>query len=303
MNELLDRVLGRRTAPAWWVAALVATVVGLTLSATTRQLPGTEALMIEDGVDAVAVLALGTLGVVLLRRGVAAGLGRALVLIAVLAGAVWLCGGLGDTLAEGADPSAVARLLTLVASALFIPEFVLLFAGPLLLFPTGRLPSPRWRGVVVSAATGVCLAMMSMLLAPGYVDDDVPARGSNPLGVEALDGVTDMLEVTGLVLVLGSVLMAVAAVVVRLVRYRGARRRQMWWFLSGIAPLVVGLAFDPGSSPAAQTVAALVIFGALLGGMGWALLGTPARAVHDEETETLRVSRPTRLPAPSATDT
>jgi uncharacterized membrane protein YhaH (DUF805 family) len=189
----------------------------------------------------------------------------------------------------------VARLLTLVASALFIPEFVLLFAGPLLLFPTGRLPSPRWRWVVVSAATGVGLAMMSMLLAPGYVDDDVPARGSNPLGVEALDGVTDMLEVAGLVLVLGSVLMAVAAVVVRLVRYRGARRRQMWWFLSGIAPLVVGLAFDPGSSPAAQTVAALVIFGALLGGMGWALLGTPARAVHDEETETLRVSRPTRF--------
>jgi hypothetical protein len=303
MNELLDRVLGRRTAPAWWVAALVATVAGLTLSATTRHLPGTEALTIEDGVDAVAVLALGALGVVLLRRGVAAGLGRALVLIAVLAGTVWLCGGLGDTLAGGADPSAVARLLTLVASALFIPEFVLLFAGPLLLFPTGRLPSSRWRWVGVSAATGVGLAMMSMLLAPGYVDDDVPARGNNPLGVEALDGVTDMLEVAGLVLVLGSVLMAVAAVVVRLVRYRGARRRQMWWFLGAIGPLVVGLAFDPGSSPAAQTVAALVIFGALLGGMGWALLGPPARAVHDEETETLRVSRPTRFPAPSATDT
>lgn len=303
MTGLMDRLLGRQTALVWWIAALVATAVGITLSATTRQLPGTEALMIEDGVDAVAVLALGALGVVLLRRGVAAGLGRALVLIAVLAGTVWLCGGLGDTLAGGADPSAVARLLTLVASALFIPEFVLLFAGPLLLFPTGRLPSPRWRGVVVSAATGVCLAMMSMLLAPGYVDDDVPARGSNPLGVEALDGVTDVLQAAGLVLVLGSLLLAAAAVAVRLVRYRGARRRQMWWFLGAIAPLAVGLATDPGSSPVAQTIAALVIFGALLGGMGWALLGTPARAVHDEETETLQISRPTRSPAPSATDT
>lgn len=171
-------------------------------------------------------------------------------------------------------------------SALFIPEFVLLIAGPLLLLPTGRLPSPRWRWVGVSAATGVGLAMMSMLLAPGYIDDDVPARGNNPLGVEALDGVTDMIAAAGLVLVLASLLMGVAAVAVRLVRYQGARRRQMWWFLGGIAPLLVGLAFDPGSSATAQTVAALVTFAALLGGMGWALLGSPARAVHDEETET-----------------
>ena len=80
---------------------------------------------------------------------------------------------------------------------------------------------------------------------------------------------TDMLQVAGLVLVLGSVLMAATAVMVRLVRYRGARRRQMWWFLGGMTPLVVGLAVDPGSSAAAQTVTALVIFGAMLGGMAW----------------------------------
>ena len=56
MNELLDRVLSRRTAPAWWVAALVATMVGLTLSVSAEQLPGTEAPWIEDGVDAVTLL-------------------------------------------------------------------------------------------------------------------------------------------------------------------------------------------------------------------------------------------------------
>lgn len=284
MTGLMDRLFSRRTAPAWWIAALGAMAVGITLSATTRQLPGTEALTIEDGVDAVAVLALGALGVVLLRRGVAAGLGRALVLIAALVGAVWLCGGLGDALVTGTNSPGVARLLTIGASVLYVPVMVLLYAAPLLLFPTGRLPSPRWRWVVVSAATGVGLAMTSMLLAPGYVDEDVPARGSNPLGVEALDDVTDMLQVAGLVLVLGSVLMAATAVIGRLVRYRGARRRQMWWFLGGMTPLVVGLAVDPGSSAAAQTVTALVIFGTMLGGIAWALLGPPADAVHDEET-------------------
>jgi hypothetical protein len=291
MTEQLDRWLDRGTAPAWWIATLGVMAVGITLTATAPQLPGIEVLTIEDGVDAVAALALGALGVVLLRRDVAAGLGRALVLTAALVGTVWLCGGVGEALAAGETPFVVAQLLSLAATALFVPVFVLLYAAPLLLFPTGRLPSPRWRWVVVSLATGVVLAMVSILIAPGPVDDDVPAWGTNPLGVEALDGVTDVLEAAGLVLVLGSLLMAAAAVAVRLVRYRGARRRQMWWFLGGITPLVVGLAVDPGSSSAAQIVSAMVTFAALLGGMGWALLGMPARAVHDEEVGTLQTSR------------
>ncbi|HEX6578424.1 MAG TPA: hypothetical protein VF082_08650, partial [Jiangellaceae bacterium] len=226
-----------------------------------------------------------------------------LVLTAALVGTVWLCGGLGDALAGGETPSVVAQLLSLASSVLFVPVFVLLYAAPLLLFPTGGLPSPRWRWVVGSTATGVGLAMASMLFAPGPVNDDVPAWGSNPLGVEALDGVIDVLEAAGFVLVLGSLLMAAAAVAVRLVRYRGARRRQMWWFLGGITPLLVGLAVDPGSSSAAQIVSALVIFSAMLGGMAWALLGKPARVVHDEEVEAPRTGRPAaRFPAPTATD-
>ena len=302
MTELLDRWLDRRTAPAWWIATLGVMAVGITLSATAPQLHGTEVLTIEDAVDAVAALALGALGVVLLRRGVAAGLGRALVLTAALVGTVWLCGGVGQALAAGGTPSVVAQLLSLAATALFVPVFLLLYAAPLLLFPTGRLPSPRWRWVVVSSTAGVGLAMVSILFAPGPVDEDVPAWGRNPIGVEALDGATDALEAAGFVLVLGSLLMAAGAVAVRLVRYRSARRRQMWWFVGGITPAVVGLAVDAGPSPAAQTVSALVIFAALLGGMGWALLGKPARAVHDEEAEAPLTSRPTRVPTPTATD-
>jgi hypothetical protein len=303
MSGFLDRLLGRRTAPAWWIAAVGATAVGVTLSATARQLPGTEVLSIEDGVDAVGVLALGGLGVILIRRGAATGLGRALLLMSELAGIVWLGSGLADAMAGGETPPAMVRLLALGAEVLHIAVPVLLLVAPLLLFPTGRLPSSRWRWAVVSAATGASLAMASMLLAPGYVDDDVHAWGTNPIGVKALDGLIGVVEAAGAVLVLASVLMAAAAVVVRLVRYRGARRRQMWWFLGGIAALVLGVVSDPGSSAVAQTAWALVIFATLLGGMAWALLGPPARAVHDEETETLRTSRPTGVPAPSATDT
>jgi hypothetical protein len=85
--------------------------------------------------------------------------------------------------------------------------------------------------------------MVSLLFAPGYLDDDVPMWGRNPLGVDALDGLLTLLQAAGLILVLGSVLASVTGVVARLVRYRGG------------TPLI--------------------------GGMGWALLGTAGRVTGE----------------------
>ena len=282
MNDAARRMVQPSSAPAWFAGAVVATAVGITLSATTTRLPGTEPLTVEDAVDAAGMVALGGLGVVLVRRGIATGLGRALVVTAALAGTIWLCGGLADVLADGSRPPLVAQLLSLASAVLFVPNFVLLFAAPPLLFPTGRLPSPRWRWLVVAAVSGTVASMVSLLFAPGALDDDVPAWGKNPLGVEALDGLTSALEVVGLVLLIGSVPASLAAVVVRLVRYHDARRAQMWWFVAGFAPMVVGLFTDLGGSPVAEVISALVIFGGLLGGMAWALLGAPGHHVAQQ---------------------
>jgi hypothetical protein len=86
---------------------------------------------------------------------------------------------------------------------------------------------------------------------------------------------------------LGSALGGAAAVITRLVRYRGARRRQVVWFLAGALPMLVGLFTDPGASVIAQTVSAAVIFGGLIGGMAWALLGGPAHGVDLERPPTV----------------
>ena len=104
MNDVARRMVQPSSAPAWFAGAVVATAVGITLSATTARLPGTEPLTVEDAVDAAGMMALGGLGVVLVRRGIATGLGRALVVTAALAGSIWLCGGLADVLAEGSRP-------------------------------------------------------------------------------------------------------------------------------------------------------------------------------------------------------
>jgi hypothetical protein len=262
------------------MGATVATATGITLSALSEPLPGAEDLSVEDAVDALAMLTLGGLGVVLLRRRVAVGLGRALVLTATLVGATWLCGGLADVITDGGRPPVVAQLLALASSALYIPAFVLLFDAPLLLFPTGRLPSARWRPVAAVAIVGTALAVLSELVAPGLLDEDVRAWGRNPIGVEGLEGAVSVLQGTGLALVLGSVLAGAAAVALRLLRYRGGRRRQMGWFLLGAVPMVLGMLTDVGPSDVAQVASALVIFGGLIGGMGWALLGAPGRVAE-----------------------
>ena len=109
----------------------MAAAIGLTGNRLGGRLPGSEPMSVEDIVDTIGALALGVLGVVPVRRRVADGLGRALVGLAALAGAVWLTGGIADVLAPGGSPSATARVLNLLSVALFMPLFVTMVLGPL----------------------------------------------------------------------------------------------------------------------------------------------------------------------------
>jgi hypothetical protein len=257
------------------VGAALATVAGIALTAVAPDLPGTEQLTIEDLVDAAAGAAAGLLGWVLVRRGVAAGLARALIALALVVGGMWLAGGLADLMAAGAAPSPAAQALQMLAAVLFIPSFALLVLAPLLLFPDGHLPGRAARPLVWLAAAGTLLSMLAMVLHPGPIDEDVPGWGANPFGVGALRAVTDAATAVGLVLLVVTAAGALVAFLVRLVRSRGVVRRQMLWFLPGVAPMIAGLVTDdvlPGALSAA------IIFAALYGGMAWALLGHPAGA-------------------------
>ena len=69
-------------------------------------------------------------------------------------------------------------------------------------------------------------------------------------------------------------MLGLAAFVTRWVRYRGARRQQMAWFTIGVVVHVTGLATDTsGDSVTVEVLMALAIFGAMLFGIGWPLLG------------------------------
>ena len=73
----------------------------------------------------------------------------------------------------------------------------------LLLFPTGHLPSRRWRPVAWAAAAGLAAWVLGNAFAPRIITDDTPTP--NPIGVAAPAGnVFLVLAIGGLLLIVGT---------------------------------------------------------------------------------------------------
>jgi signal transduction histidine kinase len=112
---------------------------------------------------------------------------------------------------------------------IFVP-FLAAFPLILLLFPTGRVPSPRWRPLTWVIIGGAALATLGWLVKPGLIDPFPQGPGfSNPTGIEALRDVAGpMIAAGGIPLGLASL----ASVGALFFRYRGAgreERQQIRW--------------------------------------------------------------------------
>ena len=106
----------------------------------------------------------------------------------------------------------------------------------LLLFPNGRLPSPRWR-FLAWLITGLLAAYaIASFLAPAIGNSDLRlAAVRNPLGIS---GAEDLFATLQFLLSLGLFAASVAcivAVVLRFRRARGVERQQLKWFAYGAA--------------------------------------------------------------------
>ena len=105
----------------------------------------------------------------------------------------------------------------------------------LLLFPTGRLPSPRWRPVLWGAVL-FCLFFTAVVwLSPTSADLRL-AFVSNPLGLE-LRIMNLLMEVLYFALPL-TLVVSGSAVIVRFRRSRGDERQQIKWFAYAVALMV-----------------------------------------------------------------
>src|SRR5829696_7976213 len=107
----------------------------------------------------------------------------------------------------------------------------------ILLFPTGRLPSRRWRWVTWLTVAFVLVGAISGAFSSGPVDGLGPIR--NPLGMEGFSNVYNSLLFTMVATFL--LVAAASSVFMRLRRAIGVERQQIKWFAYAAAATVTGL--------------------------------------------------------------
>ncbi|MGH2654329.1 MAG: hypothetical protein ACRDHV_08280 [Actinomycetota bacterium] len=192
----------QRTATrlAWtiWGLSMALALGALTLSAIDR----TVARTVENGVFVGIFMALGAVGALVVGRQTRNAVGWILLAVAVAAGGAF-AGGEYANHGTFADPGSLPG----VAWAWWMGDFlwVALLALPttflLLLFPDGRVPSPRWRPVLWVLTGFVVSAVVVFALDPtSYAG----GRFENPLGVGALRSVARFLDGPGYFLSSGS---------------------------------------------------------------------------------------------------
>ena len=109
-----------------------------------------------------------------------------------------------------------------------------------LLFPTGRLLSPRWVPVAWSIGIVMVAASAAAALAPVALDV-VGEVFMNPVGVPALEAPIQLINALFLPVIAMLGLLSVGSLLLRFRRSRGIERQQLRWFLLATATFLASL--------------------------------------------------------------
>jgi hypothetical protein len=220
------------TAAAAWAVSVMLVGVTLLLIAWSHDVQVPAGFDTAGVVETVRYLAATTVGAILAARRprnrigwLVLALGLALVVYPFMA----MYTATGLFVAPGRLPW--VRQVAWVGNWVWVPSHACI-ALMLLLFPDGRLPSPRWRPIAWTIGVAGGLALIGAACHPGTLEvaslvreAEVTAQLTNPLGVAALGR---LLEPFLLVLLVGEATGA-AALLLRFRRSRGIERQQLKW--------------------------------------------------------------------------
>jgi hypothetical protein len=238
VTAVSERTLVRLAWSTWALSiALVATAVGMFV-AVHYGFPGAQTY--DYGEVSVFPPVFASLGLVVAARQPRHSIGWLMIGFG-LSVSLQLVAGQYAALAGAADLP--GRLFGLWASTQVQGVGVGLMVLLLLLFPTGRLLSPRWRPVAWSLVAGIGLTLVTQGLKPRTLADFPGER--NPFGAPALEPILGPLDVVGGVLLVGGIIGAVASLAVRLRRSRGRERQQLKWFVYVALVAIVAILLEP----------------------------------------------------------
>lgn len=222
----------------WAVLGLVlAESAGAVFLATRGEAPGSAATATATILFVLATAVVGTL-IGLRRPGHRIGLLLRLAAFSFATGALIVTYvGVAFSVQPGSLP--VGPPLIILGDWIFGLGFGVSATYLLLLFPTGRLPSPRWRPVSWLAAISLIMMMLGVLFGTG------PFEGlpfDNPLAMESSHPLLLLFEGGGFYLLFMTMLASVASLVVRYRSSEGEERQQLKWVAFGVVILGVGVA-------------------------------------------------------------
>jgi signal transduction histidine kinase len=258
MPDMIRPVSSRR-ALAWalWSCAAFVFVASLAFAFATG-LPTPLSTFSEGG----AFIAYGLVGLVIARREPRNPIGW--ILLAVWASVAFVFAFIG-TYSQWAslhDPGAPGAVFAnWLGNWAWVPIFVLLLTYPLLLFPDGKLPSPRWRAVGWAVAILTVAWSMAFAFEQHDYTSGLGRPATNPYVSQRFAPVFDAARVWISFFVIAAFGACVAALVVRYRRSRGVEREQIRWLMFAGALTVAWfmLPLDHGNGGVADFIQGFVL--------------------------------------------
>ena len=246
---------------AWslMVLSVVLVVGGIALDQMTRS--SAPERLYYGPVDAVfylaTVLTFSVVGAIIASRQPRNAIGWIFCGVGLVMGINSLAGGYAEyRLSGGYGPWSLAETAAWFASWSWTILVYLPTSFLLLLFPDGRLSSPRWRPVAWCAALGVIGLLAGYALEPGPLEDFPQIM--NPYGVES--PILEAVALAGAILAAASMLASAVSLIVRTRRAGTVERQQIKWLAYGGA-VAVGAVFIGG------------VISIWIGEVGFALIG------------------------------
>jgi len=242
-------VAASRTLTITWLVTVLAAAAGCVLTVLVRRYIA-RGDFFGNLTESLAAVYYASLGVLIVRRA-ANRIGWLLLGVGALIAVETVANGYGVAGIRHPGTLPEAQLVGLFAEWIFVPLIITLI-GTFLLFPDGKLPSPRWWPAAWFVAVIAVLGMTGFAIAPRLVRIPAPGgsvRFPNPLGVTSLGPVGSSL-LLGTLTALGAASLPLLAIVVAALVTRFRRgdpdvRQQVKWLAFALALMLVAQLIGP----------------------------------------------------------